>query len=231
MSESTASSPSLIAASGTAEARGHPDRATILIGVRAVSDTSAAEAARDSVPAERGVIAALEQLDVSRRQVTTASFDIGRERLYEHGKHRLGQFYIDHVYEVELHDVDRVGAVIAAVRRAGAARIANVRFWIADEELLHIRAARDAIARARSRAEAMAEAAGETLGRIVRLGTPEALAATLGAGHGTDGSTHRLMDSALYAANEPAGEAESILLPGAITVSVTVHAAWECGTR
>jgi uncharacterized protein YggE len=218
---------SLVAASGTAEVRARPDRATLSLGVRATSLVSTTEAASAVVLLERKVLAALERLSIARDHVVTALFDTGRERLYEHKQWRDGMFYVDHHYEVELHDVERVGAVIAAVRAAGASRIAGVHFWLSDEEAVQIRATREAIVRARSRAEAMADAAGATLGCLVRLGTPEALVTTLGGGDAGGRSMIALSDARGELASGLSNEAESIVLPGAISVSATIHAAWE----
>jgi hypothetical protein len=74
----------------------------------------------------------------------------------------------------------------------------------------------------------MADAAGVALGDLVRLGTPEALVATLGAGSGADGSMRRaLLDSGLQANDHDITEHESAILPEPITIEVVVHGAWE----
>ena len=160
--------------------------------------------------------------------MSTASFDSGRERRYVKSEYHPGPFYVDHLYEVEVHDVERVGPAISAMRAAGASCIAGVRFWLTDEEQHRSRAARQAAARARSCAQEMADAAGVALGDLVRLGTPEALVATLGAGSGADGSMRRaLLDPGLQANDHDITEHESAILPEPITIEVVVHGAWE----
>jgi len=223
------SSRALIAATGTAEVRVRPDRATILVGVRATSAASSQEAAQDVARIERDVLAAAERIGVPRDRVSTLWFDAGRERQYVKGHHHPGEFYVDHTYEIEVHDVERVGAAIGEFRAAGATRIAGVRFWLSDEEEHRGRATRQAIARARSRAEEMADAAGVRLGTLVRLGTPEALAATLGVGAGEDGPVRRTLMDSLPARSpeQDVGEPGFTVLPEPVAIEVVVHGAWE----
>lgn len=219
------STPWLIAATGSGEVRARPDRATLLVGLRATSDTSAADTGRKVTQLEGAVLDAIEALGMARERTSTVGYDAGRERHYADGGYQVGEYYTEHVLSIELHDVERVGRVIEAVRGAGATRIAGVHFWLSDEEANRERATRLAIARAHARAQAMAEASGVTLGPVVRLGEPEALAAILGGGSAGGAPGQMMMDSA-----PPGGEGNPesvpVILPVPIVVRVTIHGAW-----
>ena len=124
--------------------------------------------------------------------------------------------------------------LIAATRGAGATRVTGVHFWLSDEEVHLDRATRAAVPQAFGRARALAGAAGATLGRVVRLGTPEALAATLGSG-GVPGG-YAMGDLQMSHAASPSGfeegrdDPEPLILPVPIAVSAIVHGAWEVAT-
>lgn len=228
----TASSPrtatTLIAATGTAELRVPPDRATLHVAIRTADAESLREAARRSAPIERDVLAALAGAGVPRDRVSTIRYDTGRERLYEDKEWVHGDYYVDHVLAADVHDLERIGAVIAAARGAGAARIAGIHFWLSTEEDVRERATRAAVAQAFARARTLAESAGATLGPVVRLGTPEALAATLGAGAERGGGyAMRIMDAAAPSMPDDDEDIEPVILPVPITVDVIVHGAWE----
>ena len=219
----------LIATSGTAELRVAPDRATVHVAIRTTDTDSLRAAARVNAPVERDVMAALESAGVPRSQVATVGYDTGRERVYKNKKWVEGDYYVDHVLSVEVLDIERVGAVIAAARNAGATRVAGVRFWLSMEEETREQATRRAVTQAFARARTLAESAGATLGRVVRLGTPEALAAALGSG----GPAGRFYNMEVAEAAGPRDvdvsdlEREPLILPVPITVSVVVFGAWE----
>jgi len=219
------STSSFIAATGEGEVRAVPDRATVLVSVRATSGASTDDAGRKATPLERGVLDALDRLGVLREQTSTAAYDAGRERRYVDGGYQDGEYYTEHILSIELHDVERVGRVIEAVRGAGATRIAGVHFWLSDEEAHRERAMRLAIAQAHARARAMAAASSVALGPVVRLGEPDALAAILGPGGVGGGPGRMVMDSV-----PPGGEGNSefvpIILPIPIVIRVTIHGAW-----
>lgn len=215
----------LIAVTGSGEVRALPDRATLLVGVRATSGASADDAGRRATPLETAVLDALDRVGVLREQTSTARYDAGREGRYVDGGYQFGEYYTEHVLSIELHDIERVGTVVEAVRGAGATRIAGVHFWLSDEEEHRERATRLAIAQAHARARAMAEASSVTLGPVVRLGEPDALAAILGVGAVGGGPGQMVMDSVA-----PGGEGNSesvpVILPVPIVIRVTIHGAW-----
>ncbi|HEU4629718.1 MAG TPA: SIMPL domain-containing protein [Gemmatimonadaceae bacterium] len=153
----------------------------------------------------------------------------GQERYYAGKDYVYGDYYVEHLLSAEVHELDRVGAVITAARSAGATRVAGIVWWVSDEETYREQAARAAVQRAFARARTLADAAGATLGRVVRLGTPEALAATLGAAD-AGGGRHEMITSALAAPPGTGEDAEMdedpLILPVPITIEAVVHGAW-----
>ena len=223
----------LIAATGEAELRVDPDRATLFVGVRTEDPSSMAAAARHNAPIHRTVVAALQDAGIPAERLATLRYNTGRQSWYDSERHTpvYGDYYVEHVMSVEIHDLAAIGGLITTARNAGATRIVGIRFWLSDEEVHHERAMRQAVAQAFSRARTLAEAAGATLGRVARLGTPEALAAALGAADLGGGGMRVVAEAA---AAPPTGEGDEeeleedpVILPVPITVSVTVHGAWE----
>jgi hypothetical protein len=226
---SAATGAAWIAATGTAELRVPPDRATAHVALRATSAHGLQAAAREVAPRERAVLAALDAAGVPASLIATLRYDTGREQRHVKGQWVAGDYYVDHVLSVEVTDIARVGAIVAAARQAGATRIAGVHFWLAEDEAHRERAHAAAVAQAFARARTLAQAAGVRLGRVVRLGTPEALAATLGARAEEMGGHHYAMSSAGGPpgyASEDDDDAEPLILPVPIVVGAVVHGAW-----
>ena len=223
----------LIAATGEAELRVDPDRATLLVGVRTEDVSSTTAAARANAPIHRAVVAALQEAGIPADRLATVRYDTGRESWYDSQRqtHVHGDYYVEHVMSVEVHDLAAIGGLITTARRAGATRIVGIRFWLSDEEAHRERATREAVAQAFARARTLAESAGATLGRVVRLGTPEALAAALGAADVGGGGVRLLADAAAppspVEGDEEELDEEPVILPVPIRVTVTVHGAWE----
>ena len=180
-----------------------------------------------NAPVERDVMAAVESAGVPRSRISTSGYDTGRERVYENEKWVDGDYYVDHVLSVEVHDVEQVGAVIAAARDAGATRVAGVHFWLSREEETREQATRQAGAQALARARTLAESVGATLGHVVRLGTPEALAALGSRRAAGDGYGMVAREMVLRDTDVSDLKLEPLILPVPITVSVVVHGAWE----
>lgn len=219
-----------IAATGTAELRVPPDRATLHVAIRSTAAEGLRAAARESVPLEQAILRALEKTGLPRTAITTLRYDTGREQRYEKMNWVPGDYYVEHVLAVEIENLEHIGATIAAAREAGATRIAGIRFWVADEEVHRERATAQAVAQAFARARTLATAAGARLGRVVLLGTPEALAATRGVGGGSSGHDMRFAvaeAAAPYRHDDgDDAEVEPLILPVPITISAVVHGAW-----
>ena len=211
----------LIAATGTAELQVPPDRATLTLGVRTEDPHSLRTAARACTPLERAVLDALTRESIPRERIVTLRYDSGRVTWYGNSKQHYGNYYVEHVLAVELHDLERIGALITAARTAGATRIVGLSWWCSEQDRHEEAATRAAVARAFARARVLAEAAGARLGRVVRLGTPEALASTLGAtAGGRDGNVYSAVAGAPMLRSDDEdddGDGEPLILPVPVT--------------
>ena len=220
---------SLIAATGTAHVRVPPDRATLYITVRATHSTNLQQAATENSRVHRAVIAALGAAGIPVDRCVTRAYESGRMSTWNGKEHKRGDYYVAHHVAVEVHDLLQLGGLITVARQAGAAHIAGPSFWLVDDEAVRAQATALAVVQARTRAHGMAAAASQTLGRLVRLGTPDALKATLFGGSEADYSAPS--EGARGFAESKAESEEEVLdpliYPVPIVVSAAVHGAWE----
>jgi uncharacterized protein YggE len=124
------------------------------------------------------LIAALRQLRISGPLIRTTAYELQPEYANERpqpaerpGPPRIVGYRAVNMVQVIVDSVPRVGAVIDAAIRAGANRVADLRFELKDPQAARTEALRLAVARARSEAEATARAAGQRLGAPLTITT------------------------------------------------------------
>jgi uncharacterized protein YggE len=161
-----------IAVTGSGRVRAAPDMARVSAGV--VSEAPrAADAVRDNNAAMQKVTAALAAAGIEKKHVQTSQFDVspvyadapGRM----HGTPEITGYRASHQLAVQVHGVDRVGAVLDALVGAGANQLGGVSFEIAEPAPLLDEARKKAFADARRKAELYAREAGVALGRVLRV--------------------------------------------------------------
>jgi uncharacterized protein YggE len=137
-----------------------------------------------------------------------------------------GDHFVNHTFKVVVEDVATIGSVVDVIRQAGATAILGVTFTIVDAEDARQEAIATATRIAVARARTIAEASGHRLGRMLALGTPEALAAFQPAAP----ERHSINDMAMHAMMSPDhGDAPVIgpnIVPAPLTVQATVHGSW-----
>lgn len=157
-----------IVMTGTATANAKPDLALVSAGV-----VTKGQSARDALAANtktmRGVFAALKDLDIEERDVTTSNFSISPN--WEHGStgSRQNGYEVRNQVTIRLRDVSFVGAALDTLVRAGANQAGGVQFLVDDPDALLDDARRNAVKKATERAKLYAEAAGVTLGQILEI--------------------------------------------------------------
>lgn len=135
-----------------------PDQAVVRVAVVATGD--GAEEVREAVAANASRMQqALRDAGIDDDQVTTAHYDIARERNRE--TQRPGQYRAIHAFEVTLANTSRAGEVIDLSVSNGADRVDGVQFTLSEEKRSELRedALRDAMTNARSEADVLAEEA------------------------------------------------------------------------
>lgn len=159
--------PSLqVTAEATVTAK--PDRAEVDVGVEtraATPDEASARNARQLT----AVIAALRKTLGTGAAIETVGYALRPEYEYpeEGGEPRLAGYVARNVVRVSVADLARVDDVLDTAAAAGATRIDQVRFTLADESEPRARAIEEAAKKARAQATALASALGVTIERIL----------------------------------------------------------------
>ncbi len=159
----------LLQVSAHGEVRHAPDVATIGAGVT-TQDADAAMAMRDNAARMDKVIAALRQAGIAASEIQTAG--IGLQAQYAWGDKqppKITGYQASNTVNVRLHDMAKIGKVLAALVAAGANQIDGPNFAVDKPDAALDEARRAALAQARARAELYAQAAGLRVRRIVSI--------------------------------------------------------------
>ena len=161
--------PGTISVPGHGTVRVDPDVASLRVGVVIVRST-AAEARAAAATAMDGVINALIEGGVDRRDLRTRLVGLDAVRDYgSGGAPRITGYQLTNTVEATVRSIDSVGALIDAALAAGATSMDGLDFRLADPASALTEARRSAVADARSRAETLATEAGVRLGRVVEI--------------------------------------------------------------
>ncbi|PSP80280.1 SIMPL domain-containing protein [Halobacteriales archaeon QS_1_68_20] len=154
-----------VAASGEVET--DPDLAEVYVGVVATGQDAATVRDELSSRAE-DVKNALLDAGIPEENVRTVQFEI-EEAHREEGSGLRGE----HVYEVEVGNVDRVGEIVNVAVDAGAEDVGRIRFTLAEETADELRdtALRQALENARGEAETIADAEGLAITGVEEVAT------------------------------------------------------------
>lgn len=161
-----------ITVSGAGQVSAAPDMAQISAGVVSESPR-AADAVKATSAAMQKVLAALDAAGIEKKYVQTNRFDVGPvyadDVSRSGGRPSIVGYRATNQVQVEVHGVDKVGAVLDALVGAGANELGGISFGIAETAPLLDEARRKAIADARRKAELFASAAGVVLGSVLGI--------------------------------------------------------------
>lgn len=157
-----------ITMTGTASVSAAPDEAIVTAGVMTTADSARAALSQNTKRMSQ-VFAALKDIDVEERDITTSSFNISPN--WEHGPSGSKQrgYQVSNQVTVRLRDVTFVGAALDTLVRAGANQAGGVQFLVKNQDELLDSARREAVGKAKARATLYAEAAGVKLGPIMQI--------------------------------------------------------------
>lgn len=173
--------------SGNGSVEVPPDLARVHFGVmeRGATATDASNAVQRKMQA---VLAALGQAQVPAAQVQTDRLYLRENPDYRYRQQQMirngvkpekpqapatDRYIAQHSVSVELKDLNKVGAVLAAVQNAGVNQIENVSFELQDREEAIAQARNNAIQKAQGSAKRIAQEAGVTLGALVYISTSQ----------------------------------------------------------
>jgi uncharacterized protein YggE len=166
--------PRRLVVTGTGEASARPDLAVISAGVVVQADTASAALA-DNTRAMNAVLEQLTAAGLPPEDVQTSQFSV--MPLYESRPPqpenleppRIVGYQVSNQVTARVRDLERLGAILDALVRAGANSIGGPAFDIADPEALLAQARDAAVADAIAKAERYATAAKVGLGKIVSI--------------------------------------------------------------
>ncbi|TSC64545.1 MAG: hypothetical protein G01um1014106_75 [Parcubacteria group bacterium Gr01-1014_106] len=155
-----------ITVNGTGEVQGKPDVARVLLGVQTGAQPSA-KAALDSLSKRfNAIVAALKALGIKEDDIKTTNFSMSPQYDFQNAPGQIRGFEASEHVQVTIHDLDKIGEIIAKTTGEGANQVGGVTFEMDDPNALQTEAQEKAIADARKNAEQLAKALGVRLGRV-----------------------------------------------------------------
>lgn len=160
-----------ISVSGSGQAFGRPDLATVQIGVQSAGPDLGQTLTQNNQRAD-AILAALKALGIEDKDLQTSNFSIYPQRDYDP---QTGQpkdtitYHVDNTLSVTVRDLSKLSDVLSTTAAVGANYIHGIAFSVADPAALEAEARARAMADARARAEQLAKAAGVTLGSPISI--------------------------------------------------------------
>lgn len=197
------------------EASAEPDRATVRVAVEATgSDPGAVRS--ELATGDDELRTALYDWGLDEADVRTERYDIRQTRESREAPDRE-EYRGEHVYAVEIDDVDAVGEVIDVAVDAGADNIERIEFGLSEERADELRdeALADAMGNAHDEADVLAENANLTVTGVYAVST-------------TNARTSPFTATALRTeADDAAGGAGTGIETGNVDVTVTVNVVFD----
>jgi uncharacterized protein YggE len=205
----------IISVSGVGEVSAAPDLVVLAVAVETTA-ARAGDAVTENANRSAKVAAALRALLGKQDKLTTTSYAV--EPRYDAGKRgepgeaRIIGYVARNEVQVELHEIDAVGGLIDAATNAGANRISNLQFTLANRNEQLRAALQKAAGEARAQAESVAAALGVTLKQLVAASTS------------TGPILPRRFDLGMAAAEM---RAPTPIEPGSVSVTATLQVTYE----
>ncbi|SNT72788.1 SIMPL domain-containing protein [Paracoccus seriniphilus] len=154
---------------GQGEARLVPDMASIQVGVTTQGE-SAAEAMSQNSAQQGAVIEALKAAGIVGKDIQTSGLNLSPMMDYgDNRAPRVTGYQARNMVSVRVSDLAALGEVLDALVTAGANEINGISFGREDGREAEDEARRAAVQDARHKAGILAEAAGQKLGRVIRM--------------------------------------------------------------
>lgn len=204
-----------IAVTGTGEAVGIPDIATMTFSVVEQGDTVAnvTATANDSM---NQIVSVMKGAGIAAEDIQTTGYNLNPR--YDYSKVNRGEivgYDLTQSVTVTIRQLDSIGTVIDAATSAGANDVSTPSFEIEDPEAVKTEARAEAFAKANAKAESLADAAGVQLGEIVTFN------------EGDSYNPESYYKS--YAADSMMVSDEAVIEPGSEEVNVSVTVTYALG--
>lgn len=158
--------PPVISVSADAKVSTPPDIAMMSFGVTSGRQTTA-KAATDLVNKNmQKIIAAVKELGVAEKDITTESFYLSPEYDYTTSGQVPRGFQASQSLRVKVRDLDKAGDVLTTATTAGANQAGGITFSVDNPDEAKARARQMAIEKAKAKAKVLADELGMSLGRM-----------------------------------------------------------------
>jgi uncharacterized protein YggE len=201
-----------IRVSSTATVKASPDEAVIGLGVHSEAASSADAFAQNGKDMQ-AVLDALKAAGIDEKDIETTNVSL-QQRVTGRGTANEQQVFVaSNAIRVTIHDLSSVGSVIDAAVGAGADSVNDIRFQLANPDVIRTDALTQAVTGARAKADALAHAADATVVRVVTI----------------DEQNYQppMYDAAIPSAALAGGVATPVVPPNSLDVTETVSVVWE----
>jgi uncharacterized protein len=201
-----------IRVSSTATVKASPDEAVVGLGVHSEAAASADAFARNAEDMQ-AVLNALKAAGIDEKDIQTTNVSL-QQRVTGRGTANEQQLFVaSNAIRVTIHDLSAVGSVIDAAVGAGADSVNDIRFQLANPDVVRTDALTQAVTGARAKADALADAADATVVRVVTI----------------DEQNYQppIYDAPMATAALGAAASTPIVPPSSLDVTETVSVVWE----
>ncbi len=162
----------LVSVTGSGEVKAQPDMAYVTLGVEARRPTLAEARTEVNATVER-VLALVRELKIEPKFVDSTRLQVQPDYRWDEKASRqvLLGYLVSRQVDVELHDLDRLGALLEKSVSAGVNQVGGARLDSSRRKDLERAALTQAVDDARLNADALARAAGAKLGPVQSIST------------------------------------------------------------
>ena len=166
----------LVSVTGSGEVKAQPDMAYVTLGVEARKPTLAAARTEVNASVER-ILALTRELKIEPKFVDSTRLQVQPDYRWDEkaSKQVLLGYVVSRQVEVEVHDLDRLGALLEKSVSAGVNQIGGARLDSSRRKELEREALTQAVDDARLNADALARAAGAKLGPVQSISAAGAM--------------------------------------------------------
>jgi uncharacterized protein len=148
-----------ITVSGEGSVLAAPNRATATVGVR-TENQNLQNAQSENAEKSNAMLAALQNLGISKDDIKTADFRIDPIYTYEDGKQFFQGYRVTHLYSITIRNIAQAGLIIDTAVENGANEIMNIQFSVAEPQELYNRALSMAVVDSYNKAQTVARTLG-----------------------------------------------------------------------
>jgi uncharacterized protein YggE len=154
-----------VTGSGTVYAKA--DVANINVGLKTGTKKTANEATVESTAKMNNIIAELKKLNIEEKDIKTSNYNLNPVYNWTQNKgQELAGYEVTQTITLKIHDLNKIGDVIAKTTEQGANQIGDISFTIDDEFALKNQAREAAIKKAQEKAKLIADQSGMKLGKV-----------------------------------------------------------------